>query len=158
MAHGDFVYFSSLQDLLSRLEKQQTKPEYLDVLKKISDIFALSVLYNPHHPSLSYALAASLPSEISTRVISALRTACNSALSTFADSGAAEQLIDAWGLTEYELDSALARSDKTPYEALWDGAKASEMSGEGMKSIRPFIVETRNTWKEAEAGRARAKL
>ena len=66
--------------------------------------------------------------------------------------------MDAWGLMEYELDSALARADKTPYEALREGAKNSEMSGDGMKSFRPFMVETRNTWREIEEEKTRAKL
>ena len=158
MAHGDFVYFSSLQDLLDRLEKQLSKPAFLDAIKKMSNVFALGVLYQPHHPSLSYALASSLPADSSVAAISALKTAYDNTLKDFADSAAAEQLVDAWGLTEYELDSALARTDKTPYEALWEGAKNSEMSGDGLKDMRPFMVETRNTWRDVEEQKSRAKL
>ena len=47
-------------------------------------------------------------------------------------------IIDAYGFTEYELDSALARSDVEPYEALFEeGAKRSEMSGSGMSHLWP---------------------
>ena len=87
MAHGDFVYFSGLQNLLDRLEKQPSKPAFLDAIQKMSNVFALGLLYQPQHPSLSYALSASLRIEPSVAAISALRIAYDSALKDFAESG-----------------------------------------------------------------------
>lgn len=52
----------------------------------------------------------------------------------------------------------MARTDRTPYEALWEDAKNSEMSGNGLKDMRPFMVETRNTWQDLEEQESRAKL
>jgi acyl-CoA oxidase len=162
MAHSDFVYFSSLQDVLAQLSSQDPQPTFLPTLRSLANVFALSVLYNPHHPSLSFALASSLPSTISSTAILALRSAYDIAIADFADNDHAAALVDAWGLTEYELDSALARADKTPYEALWEGAKGSEMSGEKMREVWGVMVNARGVWKEAEEERRgegeRAKL
>ncbi|KIW87101.1 uncharacterized protein Z519_12212 [Cladophialophora bantiana CBS 173.52] len=43
-----------------------------------------------------------------------------------------DAIVSAYGLTEYELDSALARTNQTPYETLFHGAQTSEMSGKKM--------------------------
>lgn len=67
------------------------------------------------------------------------------------------QIIDAYGFTEYELDSALARADQTPYEALLEGARKSEMNN--MQHLWPMMVDTRGIWKEIERERVgKAKL
>jgi hypothetical protein len=152
MAHGDFVYFSSMRDVVNRLSKASSRPEYLATVQSMSNVSALSVLHNAHHPSLAYALSVSLPvpsSELS-KTLSALRSAYDSALRDFVEQGHAEKLVDSWGLTEYEMDSALARAGESPYEALWKGAKASEMSGNGMKDVRPTIISARGIWKEVQ--------
>jgi acyl-CoA oxidase len=152
MAHGDFVYFSSLQDVVDRLSKESSRPEYLATVQSMSNVFALSVLQNAHHSSLAYAISVSLPAPASklSKTLSALRSAYDSALKNFVEEGHAEKLVDSWGLTEYEMDSALARASESPYEALWEGAKASEMSGDGMKDVRPTIVSARGLWKEIQ--------
>lgn len=161
MAHGDFVYFSSLQDVTTRLSSTTPRPDYLNAVVAMSNVFALSVLHQPHHPTLAYALSISLPvasSELSA-TMSALRSAYNTAVSEFAEQGHAEALVDNWGLTEYEMDSALARAGETPYEALWRAARESEMSGDGMKDVRPTIIGARGVWKEVqEREQGKAKL
>lgn len=58
-----------------------------------------------------------------------------------------DSVVDAYGFTEYELDSALARTNQTPYEALFEGAERSELSGERMQHLYPLILETRGLWK-----------
>ena len=154
MAHCDFVYFQSLQDLISRTETQGQ--DFVDVLRKMSNVFALSILYQPHHPTLAFALSSSLPPSSSTDAISALRSAYATSLTDFSESAA--QLVSAWGLTAYELDSALARSDKTPYEALWEGAKGSEMNEMG-QDVKGVIRGARGVWKDLkEEKEGRAKL
>lgn len=45
------------------------------------------------------------------------------------------EIIEAYDFIEYEMDSALARADKTQYEALFEGAKLSEMSGNTMSHL-----------------------
>ena len=84
-----------------------------------------------------------------------MRLAKNTAIETFKEQHLAE-VIEAYGFTEYELDSALARSDKEPYEALFEeGAQRSEMSGNGMAHLWPVMVDTRQTWKRIEAEKAK---
>lgn len=65
------------------------------------------------------------------------------------------KIIDAYGFTEYELDSALARADQTPYAALLDGAKRSEMNN--MQHLWPMMVNTRRIWQEIEAEKRRGQ-
>jgi acyl-CoA oxidase len=59
-----------------------------------------------------------------------------------------DAIVTTYGLTEYELDSALARSNPTPYEALFEGAKNTEMSGMKMLHLWPVIVDTKHIWKK----------
>lgn len=57
-------------------------------------------------------------------------------------------------MAEFELDGALARSDKEPCEALLEeSAVRSEMSGNGMSHLWPMMVDTRHLWKKVEEGR-----
>jgi acyl-CoA oxidase len=44
------------------------------------------------------------------------------------------------------MDSALARSDMNPYEALFQGAQKSEMNQ--MQHLRPLIISARSIWKQ----------
>jgi acyl-CoA oxidase len=151
MAHCDFVYFRQLLDIVQRLESEDQP--YAKAMRATAIVFALSTIQDPHHPSLAQALPLSLDQQ------KVLREAYAQALSDYAENHVAS-IIDAYGLTEYELDSALARTDQKPYEALLDGAKKSEMSGAGMSHLWPIMVDTRQTWKrleEEKAGKA-AKL
>jgi len=134
MAHSDYVYWRSLQSALS--STTVTSASYSLSLQSLATIFTLSILFTPHHPSLAQALPLTAPQ------LSALRTAYSDAITDMADNHVAS-VIEAWGLTEYELDSALARSNQDPYEALLDGAKKSEMSGDRMAHMWPLMVETR---------------
>ena len=151
MAHGDFVYWKGFYELLSDLEK--SSPPFLDPIKALFQVFALSVLQNPHHPSLSNALPLSQAQHKTLRL-------AKSAVIADLKSKHLAAIIDAYGFTEYEMDSALARSDKEPYEALFEeGAKRSEMSGDGMSHLWPMMVDTRQLWKKIEEEKAgRAKL
>ncbi|KEF52473.1 uncharacterized protein A1O9_11315 [Exophiala aquamarina CBS 119918] len=69
-----------------------------------------------------------------------------------------DAIVSAYGLTENDPDSALARTNQTPYEALFQGAQTSEMSGEKMSHIWPLIIETTRLWKQATSPEAKAKL
>ena len=151
MAHGDFVYWKGFYELLSDLE--QTKPPYLASVKALFLAFTLSVLQYPHHSSLASALPLSQSQRKSLRL-------ANSAVIEDFKSNHLADVIEAYGFTEYEMDSALARSDKEPYEALFEeGAKRSEMSGNGMSHLWPMMVETRQMWKRIEEEKAsKAKL
>ena len=151
MAHGDFVYWKGLSELLSDLE--QSQPPFLEPVKALFQVFGLSILQNPHHPSLANALPLS-QSQHRT-----LRQAKSAAIERL-KADHLETIIDAYGFTEYEMDSALARADMEPYEALLEeGAKRSEMSGNGMSHLWPMMVDTRHMWKRIEEEKAsRAKL
>ncbi|KAK5952764.1 hypothetical protein OHC33_006357 [Knufia fluminis] len=146
MAHSDYVYWRSLQSVLSQIS---TEPYYA-AMNSLSTVFALSIIFTPHHPSLAQALP------LTQGQLSSLRTAYNDAITDMADNHVAS-IIEAWGLTEYEIDSALARSDQTPYEALLDGAKRSEMSGEKMSHLWAMMVDTRKMAGRIEAERKEGK-
>ena len=151
MAHCDFVYFRQLLDIVQRLEA--SNESYAPAMRATARVFALSTIQDPHHPSLAQALPLSLDQQ------KLLREAYAEALEDYATNHVAS-IIDAYGLTEYELDSALAKADQTPYEALLEGAKRSEMSGAGMSHLWPIMVDTRQIWKrlEEEKGNKLSKL
>jgi acyl-CoA oxidase len=66
-----------------------------------------------------------------------------------------QTVINAYGFTEFELDSALARHDQTPYEALLEGARKSEMNN--MQHLWPMMVDTRRLWKQMHEGKGDVK-
>jgi acyl-CoA oxidase len=144
MAHSDFVYWKGFRELLDKLERE--KLCFLAAVRSLYEVFILSILQHPHHPTLAHALSLSHEQQ------RALRAAFENAV----DKLAAKHLTDiitAYGFTEYEMDSALARADKSPYEALFEeGAKRSEMSGNGMSHLWPMMVDTRQLWRRASAG------
>jgi acyl-CoA oxidase len=137
MAHCDFVYWRGLQEVVSRLE--QHTASFIAPMKSLAQVFSLSIIQNPHHPSLAQALPLDGGQQ------RALRAAYDEALDDLAGNHVGT-IIDAYGLTEYELDSALAKSDQSPYEALFEGAKRSEMSGASMSHLWPMMVDTRKLW------------
>lgn len=150
MAHSDFTYWRGLWKVVDSIQEET----FAEPMKVLALVFSLSILFNPHHSSLTRHLP------LSAAQYSALREAYQSALDNFADNHAAA-IIDAYGLTEYEMDSALARADQTPYEALLDGAKRSEMSGEKMSHLWPMMVDTRSIWRRIDGDeqvKAKAKL
>ena len=77
-------------------------------------------------------------------------SAYDTAIQTLA--GHTKEIIDAYGFTDFEMDSALARPDMDPYQALLEGAKNSEMNN--MKDIWPLIVDARKIWGRLEAEQA----
>jgi acyl-CoA oxidase len=151
MAHGDFVYWRGFSELLEDMEGKSVP--FSEPVKALFHVFALSILQNPHHPSLANALPLSQSQHKS------LRLAKSSAIDDLATNHL-DQIIEAYNFTEFELDSAMARSDKTPYEALFEeGAVRSEMSGNGMSHLWPMMVDTRQMWRRIEEEKAgRAKL
>ncbi len=151
MAHGDFVYWKGFKELLSELEKQNCP--FIEPVKSLFQVFGLSILQNPHHSSLAHALS------LSKEQYRYLRLAKSVAIEDLAAKHLTT-IIEGYGFTEFELDSALARSDADPYQALFEeGAVRSEMSGNGMSHLWPMMVDTRKMWREIEQRKAgRAKL
>jgi acyl-CoA oxidase len=151
MAHGDFVYWKGFEELLMDLESKQ--PAFLQPVQALFQVFGLSILQSPHHPSLASALS------LSQAQIKHLRLAKSSAIRNLVEHHLAD-IIEAYGFTDFELDSALARPDKNPYEALFEeGAVRSEMSGNGMSHMWPMMVDTRSLWRKIEEEKAgKAKL
>jgi acyl-CoA oxidase len=99
------VYWKRLQEVVSRL--QAANESYAPAMQLLAQVFALSILQNPHHPSLCQALP------FSTSRQKSLRAAYANALDELATRYVVD-IIVAYGFTEYELDSALARADQTP--------------------------------------------
>lgn len=147
MAHSDFVYWKGFRELLDNLE--QLPPQFIEPIRSLYIVFTLSVLQHPHHTTLAHALPISQAQQ------RALRSAHDAAIEELA-SEHLHDIIEGYGFTEYEMDSALARADKTPYEALFEeGAKRSEMSGNGMSHLWPMMVDTRKTFERIQEARAK---
>jgi len=155
MAHSDFVYWKGFRELLDELEHQ--RPTFLEQVTALFNVYSLSILHNPHHASVAQALSLTYAQQ------RCLRAAHDAAVEHFA-ANHLSTIIGAYGFTEYEMDSALARADKTPYEALFEeGAQRSEMSGDKMSHLWPMMVDTRKMWKrmedaKGEEGNVQAKL
>ncbi|KAL6248640.1 hypothetical protein RBB50_004895 [Rhinocladiella similis] len=147
MAHGDFVYWKGLLDVVDQRKNESFAPSLI----ALAQVFSLAILQNAH-------LTLIPPLTLTGRQRSLLADAYRNALDNLAENHVAK-IIDAYGFTEYELDSALARADQTPYEALLEGAKKSEMNH--MQHLWPMMVDTRRIWKRLEdekSGGAKAKL
>lgn len=153
MAHGDMVYWNGFEALLRDLEKRRPKPAFTEAVRALFNVFSLSVLQKPHHATLATALP------LSSEQRGLLRQAERSAIEALA-SEHLEEIMTAYGFTEYEMDSALARAEKEPYEALFvEGAKGSEMSGNRMEHLFGMMADTRRMWRRIEEEKAgRAKL
>ncbi len=68
----------------------------------------------------------------------------------------AKEIVDAYGFTEWELDSALAKPNVTPYEALFKGAQASELNFQHLdEKTVAAIISTRNVWKDFQQEKAK---
>ncbi|KXL42234.1 MAG: hypothetical protein FE78DRAFT_110298 [Acidomyces sp. 'richmondensis'] len=109
MAHNDFVYWKGFSELLATFSQSQ-----VSFLELIESIFQALLLSPPQQK--------------------ALRSAHDMAVEKLASKPVVE-IIEAYDFIEYEMDSALARADKTQYEALFEGAKLSEMSGNTMSHL-----------------------
>jgi hypothetical protein len=107
--------------------------------------FTLSILQNPHHRSL-------VP-QLSSEQREMLRQVESEILLDYAPNHV-DEIVKAYGFTQYEMHSALARVDKTPYEALLEGAKKSEMSELDWqrREAIPVILEVTNLWRKIEEG------
>jgi hypothetical protein len=62
-------------------------------------------------------------------------------------------LLEAFSFTPLETKSTLCPVDKTPYEALVDWCKGSELND--TESMRPTILEIRSLWKQHQASPSR---
>ncbi|KAL3462504.1 acyl-CoA dehydrogenase/oxidase [Aspergillus heterothallicus] len=89
---------------------------------------------------------------ISLGDITGLRDGLRKAIRIFTDHGHVSSIVSAWGFTETELNSVFTRDGQTPYEALVETARASEMSDN--QFIRAELIRARNLWKEYQQGRA----
>ncbi|KAK5533776.1 hypothetical protein LTR23_009028 [Exophiala sp. CCFEE 6169] len=147
MAHGDFVYWKGFWNVID----QNTDVEFLSSLVALAQVFSLSILQNAH-------LVLTPPLSLTQQQRKLLAEAYRTAIDDLAEKHVAK-IIEAYSFTEYELDSALARADQTPYEALLDGARKSEMNN--MQHLWPMMVDTRRIWRRVEAekqGEQQAKL
>ncbi|KAF7193638.1 Peroxisomal acyl-coenzyme A oxidase 1 [Pseudocercospora fuligena] len=140
MAHCDLVYWQGLSRLVERASS--AGETYAAALTSLALVFSLSILHNPHHPSL-------VPFFLRPEERASLKKAYLHAINDLATHHVAG-IVQAFGFTEYELDSALARADKSPYESLFEAAKNSELSGEKMEHMYPVIIETTNIWRKMQ--------
>lgn len=140
MAHGDFVYWRGLRDVVDKLPAEC---EYKEPTEALAQVFSLNILHT-HYTSLPP------PYNLTNVQAKLLKDAYDAAISNLATKHMAA-IIDALGFTEYEMDSALAQADRTPYEALLEGARKSEMNN--MQHLFPMFVETRSIWKNIGKGK-----
>jgi hypothetical protein len=151
MAHADLTYCRALQ-----AQVKQSPNEDRPTLEALANV--VSTAYHgssPHRPALTipqFALTAiieSLAAFAGTELLSAedlanLRLAHKDAISVFTRN--VDRVVEAFGFTEYELNSVFARSGQTPYDGLLEVAKQSELTDNHF--IRPTLLEARSLWKK----------
>ena len=131
-----------------------SNPSFREPLTALAHVFGLHILTNAHKDLLP-------PHALSAEQRKMLAAAYEGAVAVFAERWTRVFVEEGYGFTEYEMDSALARSGQTPYEALLSGARESEMSGMGMGHLWGMMVEARGIWKGVGDGSSisgRAKL
>ncbi|OCT53160.1 putative peroxisomal acyl-coenzyme A oxidase 1.2 [Cladophialophora carrionii] len=132
MAHADLTYCRALQ-----AQVKQSPNEDRPALEALANVFALTAIVEN--------LAAFAGTELlSAEDLANLRLAHKAAISVFARE--VERVVEAFGFTEYELNSVFARSSQTPYEGLLEVAKQSELTDN--RFIRPTLLEARSLWKK----------
>ncbi|KAJ9608524.1 hypothetical protein H2200_007512 [Cladophialophora chaetospira] len=132
LAHADLTYCRALQAQL-----EHAADGFKRTLKTLANLVALTAIIE--------GLAAFAGADFLSREnVSDLRVAHKDAISAF--SGDLDAVMEAFGFTEYELNSVFARSDQTPYEGLLEVAKKSELTDNTF--IRPTLLEARSLWKK----------
>lgn len=139
LAHCDFVYWQGFWEVFASCPSEIIAP-----VQALGQVFSLHVLTEAHKDLFGpYALNAAQRQW--------LKEAYDDAIEELATHAGA--VIEGFGFTEWEMDSALAKKDQTPYEALFEGAKRSEMNH--MQHLQPLIISTRNIWKATQAEKAK---
>ncbi|GES66337.1 hypothetical protein ATEIFO6365_0013030500 [Aspergillus terreus] len=132
MSHADLTYWRSLQNKLCEAPR-----EHETAIKTLVDVFALT--------SILESLGAFAGTNyLAQEDISSLRDTHRSCIASF--SNHVQSIVDALGFTEIELNSAFARESQTPYEALVETARQSEMTDN--RFVRPTILQARKLWKK----------
>jgi hypothetical protein len=62
-----------------------------------------------------------------------------------------DTILDAYSFTDYETESALCRSDLTPYEAIVETARRNDLND--YRFIQPTLVSVRSVWKKYQRAR-----
>ncbi|KAF9889040.1 hypothetical protein FE257_008017 [Aspergillus nanangensis] len=131
MAHADLTYWRGLQSKLRNVPQ-----EHQGTIRALMNVFALTLI-------LEGLDAFAGTQYLTEEDISGLRKAHASCIASFGDH--VSSIVDAFGFTESELNSAFARDNQTPYEALLETAQQSPLTDN--RFIRPTILRARNLWK-----------
>lgn len=165
MAHGDFVYWRGLWEVVDHISSNEGYKDPMVALAQLVGSlsgdggrstltvssffqFSLSILIAAH-PLLCPPLTLTSAQRAS------LRSAYDASIQQVAKQHV-QTIINAYGFTEFELDSALARSNQTPYEALLEGAMKSEMNH--MQHLWPMMVDTRRIWQQMQQGKEKEQV
>ncbi|KAH8811027.1 acyl-CoA dehydrogenase/oxidase C-terminal [Xylogone sp. PMI_703] len=137
MAYCDMVYWKGFWEVVKACDI-----ELREQLVSLVQVFSLSILQDAYKDLVGEQFT-------SQDQQNSLKAAFEDAIDRLARNTAS--IIDGYGFTEYEMDSALARADMSPYEALWRGAQKSEMNH--LQHLWPAIVGARGIWKNLEASK-----
>jgi acyl-CoA oxidase len=163
MAHGDFVYWQGFWEVIDTIESDKSYKTSMVALAQLVRFFLHGLLRDTPLTtyvqfSLSIITSAHTvlcpPLTLTATQRSSLRSAYDQIIVEVAERHASI-IVDSYGFTEFELDSALARHDQTPYEALLEGARKSEMNH--MQHLWPMMVDTRRIWKQVQQEKEGAK-
>ncbi|KAI9159398.1 hypothetical protein H9P43_008738 [Blastocladiella emersonii ATCC 22665] len=144
VAHSQFILVTSFHARLNRVLKATTTLALYPVLKLVSDVFALSEI-------LKCLGDFTEDGYLTQTQVRHLRTAQRTALQDMMKEAVA--LVEAWGYSDYELDSTLGRADGKVYEAIMERILADPvnqgMAGKGVakgyaEHIRPLLKGQRN--------------
>ena len=145
MAHSDFTYWRGLWEVVDDIADSC---KYREPVEALAQVFSLHILYVNQGSLATYDALTDLQRGF-------LAEAYDGAIDEMASKHVAK-VIDALGFTEYEMESALARADKDPYESLLEGAQKSDLND--MQHLWPMLVETRSLWKHMGFESRKAKL
>ncbi|PGH18677.1 hypothetical protein AJ80_04425 [Polytolypa hystricis UAMH7299] len=140
MAHCDLVYWAEFWEVI----RAAAGCEFIEQLTALVQVFSLFILQSAHKDI--YA-----PHALSEQQRRTLTSAYDKAIENLASHS--RTIIEAYGFTDFEMDSALARPDMSPYEALFKGAKDSEMNN--MREVWPLIVDATKMWARLDSEKAK---
>lgn len=164
MAHCDFVYWRGFWEVIRRSSGSDFYKQLEALAQVVRLIFSPSTTYRIIYIykyltirqfSLSILQTAHkeiyAPYSLNEQQRRSLSSAYDEAIDNL--SRLSQSIISAYGFTDFEMDSALARPDMDPYEALLHGAKSSEMNN--LRELWPAVVDARKIWGRLEEEKAK---
>ncbi|KAI8146231.1 hypothetical protein BJV82DRAFT_409746 [Fennellomyces sp. T-0311] len=127
-AHAEYLLIKEFIETTQKLAKSPEYASLAPVLKRLSDLFFLSII-------TGNGLATTLTTQaLSVNDVGLVQEVFRESLASLADE--AIGLTDAFGFSDAELNTALGKKDGNPYGALWEAAQSNPLnSDEGREKL-----------------------